>query len=374
MVNSYFSASEHWEDLNQCLATFTKATANRCLPPISTLPTLRHKMISYLQICLAKWEQIDNCVHPNVPANKKWAFDRIGNILRTSLIELQNPKATGEDLAKLNEELNLAKGLCNQVDKEFFWFTTVMMMPDSSLLVNSWSSRSRFHKIANSSLARNREEAMSNYVTELRKTLGIHEKNAIDLRKYIALNPFEPSLKRRYEMEVDNYHSIAKTLKAKGEKIVDVFQDEPKDDDTYAKAKPVPRPETVRTYVANVYDPSSDRSSGKTEPRIIDKKAGQGGVASIRNSLVECLSIFKKSFTIDAHEQLKNAIEARFEVLLLQVNSIIDDIEQKGDDSYNLLEAAKMLDMSIHRLRQAESAGKSIDISSFLNVAIDMLG
>ena len=370
MENYYFNTTELWNGMNRDLAVLSRTVSRRYLPPVPMLPILRLKLLSYLQNYLTQWEEIDDRIHPNAPPEKKWLFDRIGNILRSALLQLRNPNITNDDLYRLSIELKFALKLSGQIDKEFLSYV-VIMSDSAGLFSNPWISRNRFSSLQNQHLGRGGEDEMANFVPKLRGVLDIHEKNAIDLLESMARNPDEPTLKRKYEMEVASYKRIAKQLKSKGEKIDDSLFEESKIESTHKKTK------TASIAISKSKNKSSTVSSNdpdkRSESKTIEKKTMNHDIASIRDSIVECLEPFKKNIAIDAHELLKNAIESRFEILLFRVNHIIDEREQIGEDSYYVLEAAKMLDMSVRRLRQNESVGKSKEVTSFLNVAIDML-
>lgn len=382
MENSYINASECWKDLNRNLATFTKIASKRYLPPVSTLPTLQINLVLYLQKCLMSWEEIEICVHPNAPEKKKWAFDQIGNILRAALIQLQDTKSKNCNLSGLATKLKIAQELTNEVDKEFFWYTTVMIMPSeyypfskfrnprNQLLNNPQLYLER--NLRNRNLSKTREAEMSDYMPKLKKALEIHMENAAELRQYIAQNPFEPSLKSRYKSEVDSYRKLAKQLQAKGEKVDDKFFDEPPDND-----KPKPRKISTPSKISEITNKTQEtpfrQPSTDSKTKLESTMSEKGAIQAIRKILVEYLDLFKKDITIDAHEPLKYAIESKFEILLLRVNYIIDELERIGEESYDTLEIAKMLDMSIRRLRQQETTNKSKDVTKYLSVAIDMI-
>ena len=213
---------------------------------------------------------------------------------------------------------------------------------------------------------------MSDYIPKLRKTLETYRDNAVDLQEYMARDPYEPSLRRKFEDQVDHYHKIARQLQAKGEKVDDSFFDdvlENNNNQSKIKRKLV---KTQSSTIRVSKLPTSDANKNSSE-EVQAAIPNRENVDAIQNTLIEYLGLFKKDFTIDAHEPLKIATESRFEILLFRVNNIIDEIERIGEDAYYLLEVAKMLDMSICRLRQQEVVGKSKDVSSFLKVAIEML-
>jgi hypothetical protein len=367
MENIYINATKRWSDLKDDMAVVSKVVSKKHLP-IANLPALRFGLLSSIQKCLFHWEAVDDCVHPSVPADKKWAFDRIGNMLRETIIQLQKSDCTRNEWNELGTQLRKIEMLGHQVDEEFFWYTAQLIMPDSiyrsSELMDYRKNRLVIRK------SKKWEEEMSSFIPKLRKALDIRKDNAAELEQHIASNPFEPSLKRRYEEEVTEYRRLAKQLRAQGENVDDKLFDEPPATNQPKKGSQNKLARTSKsshkTQGASLHPVSNVSKPERESP---DRRK----VKSLRENLVEYSDLFKKNVAIDAYEPLKEAVEAKFEILLLHVNLTIDELEQKGEDAYDMLEVAKMLDLSIRRMRKPESAGKSKEILGFLGVAIDSI-
>ncbi len=372
MENSYLNAPKLWKGINRNLAMITSAAAKHHLPPLAMLPLLRTKLLSHLENSLALWQEIENNVHPNVPMQQKWVFDRIGNILRSAVVKLHSSNISAIELHNLNLELKLAQNLGSKVGNEFFWYTTVMIMPGTTnLFSNPQIARNDFHNTQLNYLRKGRDGAMSDFVRQLRGILDIHKKNAYDLRKSIAINPNDPTLNRRYEMEIDSYDKVAKQLIAKGEKVERHLFDKSMSPDTQSRTKT--KTAKPKNHIDNHIDVPSFKGKRGSNSSLKEENTMGNDIAAIRDSLTEYSELFKKNLIIDAHEQLKSAIESRFEILLIRLNDVIDELEQSGKDAYYPLETAKMLDMSIRRLRQQEAINKSKDVSRYLGIAIDMI-
>ena len=377
-----YSMTEAWQDLNKNLEICTKAVSINTVP-YEIAPGLRLKLISKLYGCLQKWEKIEALIHPFVAADVRWEFDCVGNILRSSLIDYQSSKLDKTDRKKLSEQLHYAREIGSNLRLELLSFSATSLMNSYTGLENStkgpsiyFSNRAHSHQ---GGIDMDKKDA-----TTLLDILSIHRQNSADYRRLLAKDPGDVSSRRRLEDETNSIGKLKKQLTEIGVKIErSAFDDYPSEKTIMSfskgnksnisnEGKDLKPKESLKDKQENKIKQTVSKKVSKEHTEVEIEPYSKGDISSMRQSFIDYLGLFRKGIDLNLNPALKDAVETRFEVLLLRVNNLVREKEQNGQDAGYFLDISNLLYMSVKDLHESDASRRGMEISRYLSAAVDL--
>ena len=220
--------------------------------------------------------------------------------------------------------------------------------------------------------------------TTLLDILSIHRQNSADYRRLLAKDPGDVSSRRRLEDETNSIGKLKKQLTEIGVKIErSAFDDYPSEKTIMSfskgnksnisnEGKDLKPKESLKDKQENKIKQTVSKKVSKEHTEVEIEPYSKGDISSMRQSFIDYLGLFRKGIDLNLNPALKDAVETRFEVLLLRVNNLVREKEQNGQDAGYFLDISNLLYMSVKDLHESDASRRGMEISRYLSAAVDL--
>jgi hypothetical protein len=195
-----------WENLGDQLTACSQAA--RSTVAINHDQDLHLAFMVKLQQCIRQWEEIERRIQPKMPTEDRWSFDQLGNLLRHSMIAIE--QGLKSEKYPLFDLLNKAQEIKSLVPAHLFWYCHLAMPIQHFSLFNyskihpASSDVDSIGIISDDWYEGHNPEGgyMGENIESLFDILRTHREKAKDYMEQLAINPVDVTLKQYLRREL----------------------------------------------------------------------------------------------------------------------------------------------------------------------------